>query len=140
MKTSKIFGILFLLCIAISGYSQEGKEIEVVPGPVIKFEEPTYDFGDINQGDKVEHTFAFENTGNEPLLITDVRVTCGCTATEWPREAVIPGGKSNITVQFNSAGKKGIQKKVVTIISNAVSPLNQITITTNVIVKDKDTE
>jgi len=140
MKTNKIFGVLLLLCIATFGYSQEGKEIEIIPGPVITFEEPTHDFGDINQGDKVEHTFAFENSGNEPLLITDVRVTCGCTATEWPRNPIAPGGKSTITVQFNSAGKKGMQKKVVTIVSNAVSPLNQITITTNVVLKDKDTE
>ena len=39
----------------------------------------THDFGEIAQGDKVEHTFRFRNTGNEPLVITNVQVTCGCT-------------------------------------------------------------
>lgn len=135
----KIIGTTFFMVIAFLAYSQEGKVIEI-SGPAISFEENTHDFGDIVQGEKVEHTFSFENSGNAPLIITDVRVTCGCTATDWPRDPIAPGVKSKITVEFNSAGKKGIQKKVVTIVSNAVSPLNQITITTNVVVKNSDTE
>ena len=136
----KVLGLLFAMTLVFGALAQEEKTTEIVPGPAITFEESKHDFGDINQGDKVEHTFAFENTGDEPLIITDVRVTCGCTATDWPREPIAPGESSSITVQFNSAGKKGRQNKVVTIVSNAVSPLNQVTIATNVIVKDKDTE
>lgn len=136
----KIFGLILAMAIAITMYAQEETTPEVVPGPAITFEETTHDFGDITQGDKVEYTFAFENTGDAPLIITNVRVTCGCTATEWPREAIAPGGESAITVQFNSAGKKGRQNKVITVISNAVSPLNQVSIVTNVLMKDSDSE
>ena len=103
--------------------------------PMIAFGKVTHDFGDINQGDKVEHVFSFENTGTEPLIITNVQTTCGCTAPEWPRDPVIPGQKSSIKVVFNSAGKMGRQNKVITIQSNAVSPNNQVSITTNVLPK-----
>ena len=74
------------------------------------------------QGDKVEETFKFTNTGNEPLIITNVQVTCGCTTPKgWPRDPIAPGGKAEITVGFNSAGKMGRINKVVTIVSNAAN-------------------
>ena len=136
----RIFGLMIAMALAVTLYAQEEKATEIVPGPAITFEEDTHDFGDINQGDKVEHTFAFENTGDEPLIITNVRVTCGCTATKWPREPLAPGEKRTLTVQFNSAGKKGRQNKVITVISNAVSPMNQVSIVTNVLIKESDTE
>ncbi len=103
-------------------------------GPVISFEKSTHDFGDIQQGDKVEHTFKFSNTGTEPLIITNVQVTCGCTVPAWPRDPIMPGQKSEITVAFNSAGKHGKQNKVVTVVSNAInSDGGQISFTTNVL-------
>jgi hypothetical protein len=91
-------------------------------GAVIKFEKSTHDFGDIKQGDKVEESFSFTNTGTEPLVITNVEVTCGCTAPKWPRDPIAPGGKAEILVVFNSANKSGAQNKVVTVVSNAVNP------------------
>ncbi|MCG8389444.1 MAG: DUF1573 domain-containing protein [Cytophagales bacterium] len=107
-------------------------------GAVMTFEEVKYDFGDIYQGDKVEHIFKFENTGNEPLIITNVQTTCGCTAPNWPRDPVIPGQESEIKVVFNSAGKIGRQNKVITIISNATNPTNKVTIVTNILPKKDD--
>jgi hypothetical protein len=108
-----------------------------VDGPVITFEKATHDFGDIYQGDKVEEVFRFTNTGNEPLLITNVQVTCGCTVPKgWPRDPIMPGGKGEITVAFNSAGKIGRQTKVVTVVSNASNTEGgQITFTTNILEK-----
>ncbi|MCB0497441.1 MAG: DUF1573 domain-containing protein [Cyclobacteriaceae bacterium] len=111
-----------------------------VPGPAITFEESSFDFGDIYQGDKVEHIFAFENTGDAPLIITNVQVTCGCTATEWKREPILPGEKSSIRVNFDSAHKVGRQNKVITIVSNSVAPLNQVKIVTNVLPPKKDSD
>lgn len=91
-------------------------------GPMIKWDNPTHDFGDIAQGDKVEYTFKFTNAGTEPLVITNVQVTCGCTTPKgWARDPIPPGGESEITLGFNSTGKYGRQKKVVTIVSNAVN-------------------
>jgi len=114
--------------------AQEAKEVQP-PGAYIAFAENSKEFGDITQGDVVEHVFTFENTGDEPLIITTVNVTCGCTATEWPREPILPGGESSIKVKFNSAGKMGRQNKVITVVSNSVAPINQVKIVTNVLPK-----
>ena len=107
-------------------------------GAVMTFEEVKYDFGDIYQGDKVEHVFKFENTGNEPLIITNVQTTCGCTAPNWPRDPSTPGQESEIKVVFNSTGKIGRQNKVITIVSNATNPTNKVTIVTNILPKKDD--
>lgn len=129
---------LFVLLIFISTVSFAQEEVTTIPGPVITFEEGEFDFGDIYQGDKVEHVFNFENTGDTPLIITNVQTTCGCTATNWEREPILPGAKSSIKVSFNSAGKMARNNKVITIISNSVAPLNQIKIVANVLPPKKE--
>ena len=126
-----IIGIFAVVC----AFAQEET---IVDGPYITFEETSFDFGDIHQGDKVEHIFAFENTGTAPLIITNVQTTCGCTAPEWPKEPVMPGEAAEIKVIFNSTGKFGRQNKVISIISNSVAPVNQVKITTNVLPKEKE--
>ena len=85
---------------------------------VISFESGMYNFGKINQGDKVKHEFKFKNTGKSPLIITDATATCGCTIPEIPKAPVQPGESAVINVVFNSAGKMGMQDKIVTITSN----------------------
>ena len=111
---------LFFVAIAMVVFAETNAQTN---GPVISWEKSTYDFGDLVQGDKVEHIFKFKNTGKEPLIITNVQVTCGCTTPRgWARDPIAPGQSSEITVAFNSLGKFGKQNKVVTIISNAANP------------------
>ena len=87
--------------------------------PKITFaEKGIYDFGDLTEGDTVEHTFAFTNTGEFPLIINNITASCGCTTPEWPREPVAPGAKSSIRVRFNSRGKVGQQNKTITVFAN----------------------
>lgn len=114
---------LLFLAAMIAGVTSVWAQASNKPaGPVITFEKKSHDFGTINPGDKVEHVFAFTNTGNEPLIISNVQVTCGCTTPKgWPRDPIMPGGKGEITIAFNSAGKSGRQDKVVTVISNAAN-------------------
>jgi hypothetical protein len=132
----KYLFVLAALFLAVQSFAQEAASNKV-NGAVITFENKTHDFGDIFQGDKVEETFKFTNTGNEPLIITNVQVTCGCTVPKgWPRDPIMPGGKGEITIAFNSAGKSGRQNKVVTVVSNAVnSDGSQISFSTNVLEK-----
>ncbi len=107
-----------------------------VNGPVISWEKLSHEFGDIVQGEKIEHTFKFKNTGTAALVITNVEVTCGCTVPKgWPRDPIMPGEKGEITVAFNSTGKIGRQNKVVTITSNSVGTTNQVMIVANVLEK-----
>lgn len=87
--------------------------------PKITFaEKGIYDFGDLTEGDTVEHSFTFVNTGQFPLIINNITASCGCTTPEWPREPVAPGAKSSIRVRFNSRGKVGQQNKTITVFAN----------------------
>lgn len=135
----RVLASLFILCMGFGVVAQsvDGDE-DVVTGAKITFQESSFEFGDIYQGDKVSHTFTYENTGNEPLIISNVKTTCGCTATNWDREPLAPGKTSTITVNFNSSGKMGMQNKVVTIYSNASNGTDRIKITTNVLKKPED--
>jgi len=125
--------VIGFFCIPFLLVAQDSTSIQ---GPVIQWEKPSHDFGDIFQGEKVEYSFKFSNTGDQPLVITNVEVTCGCTTPKgWPRDPIMPGGKGDLTVAFNSAGKIGKQNKVVTVTSNAVGNVNQVMITVNVLEK-----
>jgi hypothetical protein len=128
----RIFLFTIALALGATGFAQTGKD----KGAAITWEKSTYDFGDIVQGEKVEHTFKFTNTGNQPLIITNIQVTCGCTTPKgWPRDPIAAGGKGEVTIAFNSTGKLGKQNKVVTVMSNAVNTDNQIVFSANVLQK-----
>ena len=101
-------------------------------GPSITFETSEHNFGEIKQGDVVEHTFKFTNTGNQPLIIERVDVTCGCTTPSWTKEPIMPGKSGTITAKFNSAGKLGQQKKPITIHSNAADGIARVYIVTDI--------
>lgn len=92
-----------------------------VAGPAITFDESKYDFGSVVQGGTVDHTFKFKNTGNAPLIISNIGVSCGCTTPEWTKAPVLPGKTGSITAHFNSTGKIGMQNKVLTVESNAAA-------------------
>lgn len=82
------------------------------------FEETTFDFGEVEEGESVEHTYKFTNTGKVPLLISNARSTCGCTVPDWPKDPIPPGNTGEIKVRFNTKNKKNKQNKPVTITAN----------------------
>lgn len=71
-----------------------------------------HDFGTIPQGVPVTHTFKVTNTGSEPLTITNVKASCGCTATEYTREAIPPGGEGIVQARYNAAAEGNFNKSV----------------------------
>ncbi|WP_072053007.1 DUF1573 domain-containing protein [Hymenobacter terrenus] len=101
--------------------TQPAKPAGPTAGPAITFEEVKYDFGSVVQGGTVDHTFKFKNTGTAPLVISNIGVSCGCTTPEWTKDPVLPGKTGTIAAHFNSAGKMGMQNKVLTIESNATA-------------------
>ncbi len=106
------------------------------PTTTIQFMEEEFNFGTINQGDVVSHTFKFKNTGSEPLVITDAKASCGCTVPKKPNDPVAPGETGELVVEFNSAGKSGAQTKQVTVTANTNPPQSFIRIVSDVKVKD----
>lgn len=128
--------VLVLIVLLGCGFYLPAQNSKVTPGAIINWEKSTHDFGDVFQGDKVEHVFRFTNTGNQDLVITNVEVTCGCTTPKgWPRDPIPPGGSGELSVAFDSAGKIGKQNKVITITSNSVGTLNQVMFTATVLEK-----
>ena len=89
--------------------------------PEFQWAEDVHDFGNIPQGIPVSHRFEFTNTGNEPLIITDVKKTCGCTVTNFTKEPILPGQSGFVDSQFKAA-KEGNFNKAITVMSNAKTP------------------
>lgn len=87
-------------------------------GAVLEPVETGHNFDKVPQGIPVKHQFTVKNTGTEPLVIEDVKKTCGCTVTEWTKEPIMPGETGTVTAQYNAA-RMGHFRKDVTIISNA---------------------
>ncbi|MDQ3536381.1 MAG: DUF1573 domain-containing protein [Bacteroidota bacterium] len=132
----KLFIFVFSIFLYVQATAQDAATNNAkATGAVIAFAEATHNFGDITQGDKVDHIFKFTNTGTEPLILSNVLTTCGCTATNWPRDPIAPGKSGEITVSFNSAGKMGVQNKVVTVVSNATNSQEKVKIVTNILPK-----
>jgi len=80
------------------------------------------DFGTAKMGDKVKIAYSFENTGNKPLFITEVRPTCGCTVADYTKTAVMPGKKGNVTAEFDTNhGVPGSVRKSIVVSSNTTN-------------------
>lgn len=88
------------------------------PLPVMTFGTTDHDFGTINEGDVVEYTYAFKNTGAAPLIIQGAQGSCGCTVPDWTKEAIPVGGTGFVKAKFDSHGKTNIQNKTVTVTAN----------------------
>lgn len=98
------------------------------PLPAFTFQEEEHDFGTIKEGDIVEHTFTFTNTGEAPLIIESARASCGCTVPIWPKEPIAVGETGEIMVRFNSTGKPNVQNKTVTITANSYPKISRLRI------------
>lgn len=87
-------------------------------GPVMQFDKTEYDFGKILQGEVVSYTFHFTNTGDAPLIISSVDKSCGCTASEYPRDPINPGKSGSIKITYDSKGHQGFQSKGLVVNAN----------------------
>jgi len=75
-------------------------------------------FGTINEGQKLDVSFRFRNTGTTPLVIGRVQPSCGCTVAEQPKEPIAPGAEGQIRATFNSEGRPGVNHKTLFVTSN----------------------
>lgn len=90
--------------------------------PEFKFDKETHDFGSLTEGEVATHEFEFKNVGKEPLTITNVVPSCGCTTPKWSKEPIAPGKTGVITVSYDTKGRPTPFSKNVTIYSNAKTP------------------
>lgn len=86
--------------------------------PVIEFEKVVHDYGEIDQHADGNCEFKFTNTGKEPLILSNVRSSCGCTVPVWPRQPILPGKSDVIKVKYDTK-RIGIINKSIQVYSNA---------------------
>jgi len=92
-----------------------------------KFEKETHDFGKIPAGKPVSYEYKFNNTGDEPIILTDVQPTCGCSVAEFTKTPVKPGDAGTIKVTFNAETKGPFTKSFI-VKSNTKTPVKTLTI------------
>jgi len=100
--------------------------------PEFKFNEEKHDFGKIPQGKPVTTQFVFTNSGDQPLILTSVQPTCGCTIADYTKTPVKKGEKGLITITYNAAGLGGFNKAIV-VTSNAATPQKNLIISGEVV-------
>ena len=112
--------ILSLIVMFIAALSMNKAVAQSEKGAKIEFAKETHDYGTIKNGADGTCSFEFKNTGNEPLIISMAKGSCGCTVPEWPKEPIAPGAKASIKVKYDTSRAGAINKNV-TITSNAVN-------------------
>jgi hypothetical protein len=134
----KFYTILFAIAFTLIGtFSVTAQSVE----PKMTFDKEIHDFGNVNEQDgDLTHSFVFRNTGSEPIVITNVRATCGCTTPNWTNQPIAPGDKGEITAVYHVKNRPGSFNKTIIVYSNAEnSPVN-LRIKGNVAPKPKTIE
>ncbi len=112
MKQTQLLYFIALMCLQLVALAQEKG--------VMEFVETDHDFGEIKEVDgPATYEFVFENTGNQPIIISRVKASCGCTTPGWSKEPVLPGEKGFIKAQYNPRNRPGTFRKTLTVTSNA---------------------
>ncbi len=115
----KIVFSVIIFAMAIITLNAQDATVPVNPnGPDIQFSKTTHDYGTIMQGADGNCEFKFKNTGKEPLILSNVISSCGCTVPSWTREPIMPGKEGSIKVKYDT-NRIGIISKQITVMSNA---------------------
>lgn len=101
----------------------------------VEFAETAFDFGQVKEGEVVEHVYAFTNTGTSPVILSRVSASCGCTTPSYTQTPILPGKTGEIKVSFDSNGQVGKQQKIVTVVSNAENGVTTIQLKGEVLAK-----
>lgn len=112
--------------------------VDVANTTTVQWIDSLKNFGKIYEGDKVEIGFRFKNIGEKPLVITDVKPSCGCTIPNKPEKPIEPGAESTITAVFNSQGKLGIVHKTITVYANITGEKHKELIFEGEVLKKKE--
>lgn len=102
------------------------------PSTSVALSENSFDFGKIKKGDKVQHVYEITNTGKNPLIISEVKPGCGCTAPDFTKEPIMPGKKGKVTLHFDSSSFDGNVQKYADVFANVEKAPIRLTFTANI--------
>ena len=105
------------------------RDAQTIVFPTISFDKTLHDFGEIQNGTPVETVFSYTNSGRSPLVVTDIKSTCGCTVPQgWSKEPLMPGESSQFSVKFKGKGANKVSKTI-TLTTNTEKGREQVRIT-----------
>lgn len=102
------------------------------PTTTVALSESNFDFGNIKKGKKVDHVYEITNTGTNPLIISEVKPGCGCTAPDFTKDPIMPGKKGKITLSFDSTNFDGAVNKYADVFANVDKAPIKLTFTANI--------
>ena len=127
----KLLSILTVFALfATASFAQTAPAAAGAPaegGPRMNFEVTEVDYGTIEQGSDPLRVFKFTNAGDEPLIISKAKGSCGCTVPKYPQEAILPGESAEIEVRYDT-NRIGPFQKTVTLTTNEASPTHTLKI------------
>ena len=143
----KLIAVLFLTCTIFSCNIRSTKDQSDVQAAnhiphftdstTVEMIDSSFNFGKILDGEKVEYSYRFRNTGKNPLIVSSAVASCGCTVPEKPEEPIKPGGTGFLKVVFNSKGRVGDVHKEITVTSNAYPRFPVLQLTGQVVAASK---
>ncbi|MCA1759258.1 MAG: DUF1573 domain-containing protein, partial [Bacteroidales bacterium] len=112
--------IFLLTILSLFTFALQARENQAAVADSIIFDKIEHDYGTIEKGGDGNSVFTFTNKGQKPLVLSNVRASCGCTVPQWPREPIAPGEKGEIKVKYNT-NIGGTFNKSITVSSNAAN-------------------
>ncbi|WP_052461005.1 DUF1573 domain-containing protein [Psychroserpens mesophilus] len=136
-QKNHIITLISMVCMLLFSCINFAQELESSHDiGVFHFDEEVIDYGTIAQNDNGIRTFKFTNRGRAPIVISNVKTTCGCTVPTYPKQAILPGETATIDIKY-ATNRVGSFSKTITIISNADERQKKLRIKGNVIAKPK---
>ncbi|WP_439184444.1 DUF1573 domain-containing protein [Carboxylicivirga taeanensis] len=133
MKKLMVFSLLVSTCLLVSK-AQHAK-------PNLVFEEVIHNFGEVKEdGGTKTYEFKFKNTGGQPLVVHNVKASCGCTTPQWTRQPIPPGGSGYVKAIFDPRNRPGNFNKTITVLSNASNATVVLRINGKVLPREMTTE
>jgi hypothetical protein len=117
--------LVLILFVGMIGYATQAQVAKIT------FEETTIDYGEVDKGSDGVRTFRFTNTGDAPLVIEDIKSTCGCTIPKKPTGPIMPGASDIIEVKYDTS-RTGPIRRSISVYSNAEEPIMTLNIRGNV--------
>lgn len=120
MKKFFLLSMFVSMALTVLNAQDVKPEDQSVDGPKIAFTEQEHNYGTLQKGGDGNCEFVFTNDGNEPLILSNVKASCGCTVPTWTKEPIMPGKTGTIKVRYNT-NNIGAFTKTITVTSNAVN-------------------
>lgn len=109
-----------MMLTSLNAQTTEPATEQPLDGPKIEFAALEHNYGNIAKGGNGNCEFTFTNNGNEPLILSNVKASCGCTTPSWTKEPIMPGQTGTIKVSYNTRNI-GSFNKTITVTSNAIN-------------------